>query len=103
MGTPLLSSETERRIALLFHPEQQDMVRIILLERCANNFPLLMDCDEIAMERFHFAALKLSDGNVDKLRSAVNLAKTDWRDLLGAAGFARDINVHKSWLPEQIW
>lgn len=103
MGRPILSSETERRVALLFHPDQQDIVRIILLEECANNLPLLKDCDEVAIDRLRFAALKLSDGNVEKLRSAVNLAKTDWRDLLVAAGFARDINAHKSWLPEQRW
>jgi hypothetical protein len=78
-------------------------VRIILLEECGNNLPLLKDCDEVAMDRFRFAALKLSDGMVDKLRSAVDLARADWHDLLVAAGFARDVNAHKSWLPEQRW
>jgi hypothetical protein len=34
------------------------------------------------------AALQLSGGDRAKLDAAIQLAKTDWRDLLVAAGFA---------------
>jgi hypothetical protein len=45
--------------------------------------------------------LKLSEGNLDKLNRAVALAKTDWRDLLMAAGFGEDIKAHLAWPSEQ--
>jgi hypothetical protein len=43
------------------------------------------------------SALKLSGGRMDKLREAVKLANTDWRDLLVAAGFADSVDAHKHW------
>jgi hypothetical protein len=103
MGTPQLSSETERRLALLFAPAHQELVRKILLEECGNNLPFLKNLDAAALDRFRFAALKLSRGNLDGLRDAVRLAKTDWRDLLVAAGFAESIDAHTSWLPDRTW
>jgi hypothetical protein len=103
MGTPPLSPETEKRIVLLFAPDHQDAVRVALVDECGNSLPFLQNCDQIAMERFRFAVLKVSDGKLDKLRDALQLAKTDWRDLLVAAGFASDIHAHQSWLPVQAW
>jgi len=55
------------------------------------------------MDRIRFAALKLSKGDLERLQEAVRLAKIDWRDLLVAAGFANDINIHQSWLPDHAW
>ena len=46
------------------------------------------------LERFRFAALKYSDGNLVLLESAVKLAQHDWRDLLMATGFAHDVEAH---------
>jgi hypothetical protein len=99
MGSPKLTSETEKRIALLFPEDQQDAVRALLLEECGHNLPFLQKLDPVGMDRFRFAALKLSHGNMHKLREAVNLAKTDWRDLLVAAGFANNVDAHVGWLP----
>jgi hypothetical protein len=50
------------------------------------------------LERVRFAALKLSEGNMEKLHRAVKLAKADWRDLLVAAGFADSVHAHKHWV-----
>jgi hypothetical protein len=97
-----LSAETEKRISLLFPRNEQPLVRTILCEECGNNLPFLENLDERKLERFQFAALKLSEGRLDKLDWAIALAKTDWRDLLMSAGFGEDVNAHKSWLPEQI-
>jgi hypothetical protein len=102
MGTPPLSSETEKRLGLLFHPDEREIARDILLEECGNNLPFLQELDAVAMERFRFAALKLSHGKLEELRRAVELAKTDWRDLLVAADF-RTLKSHESWLPEKTW
>jgi hypothetical protein len=102
MGTPPLSPETEKRVALLFPPEQQESVRSMLLEECGNNLPFLQKLDAVDMDRFRFAALKLSHGQLADLRKAVDLAKTDWRDLLVAASF-QALNSHESWLPDKTW
>ena len=34
------------------------------------------------------------------INEAVELAKTDWRDLLSWAGFADDTTAHKHWFPD---
>ena len=97
---PKLSPETQRRVDLLFRPEEQNIVATLLITECGNNLPFIEELDEYELERFRFAALKLSDGNLDKLREAIELAKSDWRDLLMAAGFANDVTEHNRWLPK---
>ena len=96
---PPLTVETDRRIVLLFPPEQWEIVRSLLVEECGNNLPFCENSTDLAMDRCRFAVLKLSNGNLDKLRSALLLAKQDWRDLLVAAGFAERLEAHRSWLP----
>jgi hypothetical protein len=100
MAASKLSAETENRISLLFPPDQHQLVRTLLFEECGNNLPFLENLDEKRLERFQFAALKLSEGKLDKLDRAIALAKADWRDLLMTAGF-EDGDAHRSWLPEQ--
>jgi hypothetical protein len=100
MASSQISQETERRIALLFLPDERALVRAILSEECGNNLPFSEHLDELKLERFRFAALKLSEGKLDKLDRAIALAKRDWRDLLVAAGLAEDVNAHMSWLPK---
>jgi hypothetical protein len=95
----LLNEETEKRLALLFAPEDQDVARVILRE-CGTDSPELSDHDG---DRIRFAVLKLSDGNLKKLRAAVQLAQLDFRDVLMGAGFGEDILAHISWLPERKW
>jgi len=101
MVSSRISQETEKRIAPLFPPDERSLVRAFLSEECGNNLPFLEHHDDVKLERFQFATLKLSEGKLDKLDRAVALAKRDWRDLLMAAGFAEDTNAHMSWLPEQ--
>jgi hypothetical protein len=95
-----LSAETLRRIDALFEQAQRDAVTRLLQDECGNNLPLLEHFDEGQLERVRFAALKLSDGNLEKLHDAVRLAKEDWRDLLVSAEFADDINAHRQWFPK---
>ena len=95
-----LGPETERRIRLLFPPSERDVVRKALSEQCGNNLPLLDKLDDVQLERFRFAVLKLSEGRLDKLAQAIALAKADWRDLLVAADFADDPRIHLGWLPK---
>jgi hypothetical protein len=97
--SPRLSQETERRIAALFPPNSRAEVSELLIIQCGNNLPFCDKEDEFQLERIRFSALKLSAGNIDKLKDAIKLAKTDWRDLLVAAGFADDTTAHKRWIP----
>ena len=98
-----LSNEAERRIALLFPPQQQEHVRQLLRDECGNNLPFLQTLDGSRLDRYRFAVLKLSDGDMDKLAKAIVLAKQDWRDLLMAAEFGHNIHAHEEWLPTKHW
>ena len=99
--SPGLSQDTEKRIATLFPPGSRAEASELLVIECGNNLPFCDNHDEVQLERIRFAALKLSAGNIDKLRDGIKLAQTDWRDLLVAAGFASDINAHKRWIPQK--
>lgn len=98
-----LSPDTQLRVNLLFPPEEQQVVASLLITECGNNLPFLEDLDEYHLERYRFAVLKLSEGSLDKLEKAIELAKSDWRDLLVAAEFADDVHAHRKWLPESGW
>lgn len=95
-----LSPESEKRVEILFPPNQHDLVRSLLVEECGNNLPGLENADATAIDRFRFAVLKLADGDLSRLDQALQLAKTDWRDLLMAAGFGKSLTAHESWLPK---
>jgi hypothetical protein len=94
-----VTEATRQRACQLFSQEQYPQVVELLDRECGNNLPFLQNESAEGLERFRFAALKLSEGNLEKLRSAIELAKKDWRDLLVAAGFAHSVDAHKSWSP----
>jgi len=71
----------------------------LLNQECSRNLPFLEKATPVELERFHFAVIKLSAGNLKDLREAVDLAKLDWRDLLVAAGFANSVESHLKWRP----
>lgn len=94
----MLTPRTREYIALMF-PAAQVEAADLLLHECGSNLPFLADADALALERYRFAALRLSGGRLDKLKSAIELAKTDWRDLLMAADFGNDAEAHLKWTP----
>jgi hypothetical protein len=83
-----LTETTWTSIRQLFPPELHSAVAEILEQECGNNLPLLENADAPALDRYRLAALTLSQGSLAGLRQAVDLAKTDWRDLLVAAAAA---------------
>jgi hypothetical protein len=101
MSPPELSPETERCVNTLFVPEERHEAAVLLVEQCGNNLPLLANKDKYEMERFRFAALKYSNGNLERLQRAIDFAKRDWRDLLVIVGFAEDLHEHERWFPTQ--
>ena len=99
MNPQPLSPETRRRVDLLFAPDDRPVAEELLVNECGNNLPFNDKSDMFALERLRFAALKLSDGDLQELRRAIQVAKEDWRDLLVAAGFGHDVKAHERWLP----
>jgi hypothetical protein len=97
--SPRLSPKTVEHIDSLFQPGCREEVVELLIHECGTNLPFLQKSDEFELERVRFSALKLSGGDLEKLREAIELAKTDWRDLLMSAGFGHDVNAHKAWSP----
>ncbi len=94
-----LSPETQRRLDALFVGAAWQTAADLLITRCGINLPFCEASDARGLERIRFAALKLSDGDLGELRRAVEIAQTDWRDVLVAAGFATDVRAHESWFP----
>ena len=97
---PRLTSETKRRLDLLFQPDDRDEAERLLVDECGNNLPFHENSNERDLERLRFAALKQSRGDLKNLRNAISMAKTDWRDLLMSAGFGENIHAHSHWNPE---
>jgi len=101
MATPLTDATVDR-VAQMFALADRELVSALLLEDCGENLPLLNSADSAAIERIRFAVLKLSGGDLNTLQRAVHLAKTDWRDVLVAAGFASDVEAHFRWWPDAL-
>ena len=95
-----LSPETEKRVAALFAEKTRAEACALLINECGNNLPFCTNLDEFQLERIRFAALRLSGGDLDRLKRGIQMAKHDWRDLLMAAGFAHDITAHERWFPD---
>ena len=94
MSAPLTTG-VGQRIAILFGPNNIELVSSLLTDECGLN---LTEYPEL-LERIRFAVLKLSHGDLNALQRAIDLAKSDWRDALVSAGFADDIKAHESWWP----
>jgi hypothetical protein len=88
---PDLSPLVMRHVLRLFAPAGQfEAARLLRDDCCPGAGPALS-------ERIQCAALKLSQGRIDLLCDAIALARTDWRDLLVAAGFDHDAKAHLDW------
>lgn len=72
----------------------------LLETRCGCNLPLLGGASPEVIERVRFAVLKLSHGSLDELVRHINIANTDWRDSLVAAGFGHNLLAHRAWFNE---
>ena len=96
-----LTPDTEGLVERLFPPEHRAEVCDILARECGDNLPLTGPPKNASgHERIRFAAIKLSGGDVAKLRDAVDYAKIDWRDVLVWAGFGSSLTEHRNWARE---
>jgi hypothetical protein len=91
------ASELTRKIIQRLFPENSAEVADLLVTECGRNLPLMADSNERSLERVQLAALKISNGDLDKLLEAIRIAHIDWRDVLVAAGFADSLSAHTGW------
>ncbi len=96
--TPL-SEATRQHIDSMFRRPENELAALLLRNHCGHDLPFRNSDSPDALERIRFAALKQSGGDIEKLKRAILLAQTDWRDLLVAADFAHDSEAHKHWTP----
>lgn len=96
-----LTPDTKSRLDALFSEDERALAETLLATECATNLPFLEKATPTDLERFRYAALKLSNGSIARLTEAINAAKKDWRDLLVAAGFADSLEAHRKWLPRK--
>ena len=94
---PTLSANTQSLVEKIFDENQVGEATQWLEDECGNNLPGCRDYDEHQIERIRFAVLKLSEGTIHKLLRAIDLARTDWRDLLMVADFGTDVGAHTLW------
>jgi hypothetical protein len=98
MSSIPLTISTRAKLDQLFPQEQRSEAVDLLEVKCGGGLPLIEAQGAEGIERIRCAALKISDGSLEKLHEAVQLANIDWRDVLVAAGFADSTLAHLSWL-----
>ena len=98
-----ISQNTIKLVDILFSKEKNSEVIECLEEYC--QFLRSYEMKE-NLDRLCFAILKLSiirgKGHINKFHKAIELGKTDYRDLLVSAGFGNDVNIHKKWFSNII-
>jgi hypothetical protein len=90
--TPRLSA----KLVQLFTDDDPALAERWLVTECGPSIPGGFT-DPKLVERVRAAALKVSEGSLDGLARATDLAHSDWRDLLMAADFG-SLDAHEAWL-----
>jgi len=100
--TPTLSPRTQQLVVGIFGLQDRAEAAQWLEQKCGNNLPFCSDHDEYQMERLRFAAIKLSQGNIQKLLRGIEVACMDWRDLLVAANIGHEVRAREAWTKDVL-
>ncbi len=93
-----LVSEKSRAIAEKYFPNESALVIAQLQEYCESLSEFFSEESQPeTYERFCLAILKIAKTSNKKLNKAIDLGKTDYRDLLVSAGFGNSLTVHSDW------
>ena len=93
-----LISEKTKEIARKFYPSESEPIVSQLQEYCDYLSEFFEDeALPENYERFCFAILKLGKTSREKLSKAIELGRTDYRDLLVSAGFGNSLSAHDEW------
>jgi hypothetical protein len=80
--TPAVIGEISKH----FPAEEQELIEQILDKECGRTIPFCREATARDLEHIRVCVLRLSKGNLSELRSWVQLANIDQRDVLLAAG-----------------
>lgn len=69
----------------------------MLEDEIGQSIPFCESANSEDMQRIRFAVIRLLYERGMKESDVLNLARTDWRDLLMAAGFGYDVRAHLLW------
>jgi len=86
--------------ALFFPAERAEVIRLLESE-CGLSLPLFFSNEPSSYDQVRLAVLKMSNGNVDKLKEQIKEAHVDWRDVIMAAEFGFNPENHKTWDPRR--
>ncbi|MEM8712882.1 MAG: hypothetical protein AAGG01_18175 [Planctomycetota bacterium] len=93
-----LSQRTERLLrATIQKSAERSRVSSLLETEVGQNLPFCEERTAVEMERIRFAVIRLIVEDSETASEAVDLAKTDWRDLLMAAEFGHRVEAHLDW------
>jgi hypothetical protein len=92
-----MTAMTRAVIRRLFGEADQPVVVDLLEAQCGVTLPLTERWQDAQFERLWLAVLKLSEGRVEGLRTAIATAQRDWRDVLVASGFGDSLDAHRRW------
>ena len=96
-----LSSKTEQLVDALFDQEYASHLKGRLRTEVGENLPFCEKSNPKGMERIRFSVIRLISENRCDEDQSIELAKTDWRDLLMAAGHG-DTEAHKKWARQTV-
>ena len=83
---PVELTETVRhKVCQLFSGGQQAIAIRLLEKECGHSLPIDDRASPKDLDRVRLAVLKLSGGKLSELRRQIEVARMDWRDVLGAA------------------
>jgi len=92
-----LSELTRSQVRAVFDSDDGAAATAMLEARCGAGLPLVKPEWTRLIDRIRAATIKLSGGDIERLRLAIDSANVDWRDVLVAAGFANDLEAHVTW------
>ncbi len=93
----VLSPNTKSLVNILFKPRDAKEVCDKIEIYCGTETLGCEGWTSEQLERIIFAVLKFSCEAKGGVEVAIELANTDWRDLLMVAGFGEDLNAHQMW------
>jgi len=77
-----LTEAVSRKVRAIFPEEQQEEAIRLLEKECGRKLPFHENAEPQDLDRVRLAVVKLSGGNIDELRSQIEVAKRDWRDVM---------------------
>ena len=93
-----LVSDKSRAIVEKHFPTESAVVIYLLQDYCEYLSEFFSEeSTPETYERFCLAILKIAKTSNEKLDKAIELGKTDYRDLLVSAGFGNSITIHNDW------